>query len=218
VQEGSRIRNNETLLQHLEGLTDPDESVLAFGLGAIGPRTVLVAATDRRLLLERVGIGFRRKDLDSIMYGSLEAVEGRKGDSATPRWARMNIQSAVTERISTSLLFKRPGDSVTHINFRPMPMFRGNGGKGPEIADAIASHGPGVVTEIDLRSERKNETGCLARGFRGGVVTGVVFGAVSGIASGSVAGLAGGFGAGFITGAIVAPMLPGMKRQFTGRG
>lgn len=218
MQDRIRIRNGETLLQHLEGLTDPDENVLAFGLGAIGPGTVLVAATDRRLLLEKVGIGFRRKQLDSIMYGSLEAVEGRKGDSAAPRWAKMNVQSAVVERITTSLLLKKPGESVTHVHFRPMPMFRGNGGKGPEIADVIASHSPGIITEIDLKAERKDETGCLARGFRGGVLTGVVFGAISGIASGSVAGLAAGFGSGFIIGAIVAPMLPGMKRQFTGKG
>jgi hypothetical protein len=213
-----RVRSNEALAGHLGKLLDPGESLLAFGLGTSGLRTVIVAATDRRLLIERIGIGFRRRELASVPYGFIEAIEGRKGDSSAPSWAKMSLQSSLGDRMTTSVLLKRPGEQVMHLRFRALPTFRGNGGKGLEIADAVAVGRPGIRTMINLKEERGEEQGCLARGFGAGILSGVFFGAMGFFSAGTTRALAGAFLFGFCFGAVIAPIWTGIRRQWTGRG
>lgn len=218
MEVGPKVRNNETLEERLNGLIDPGETILAFGMGVIGARTLFAAATENRLILEKVGIGFKRKDLEYFMYDSLEAIEGRQGDSSMPGWAKISIESAIMNRITTSILVKRPGEKVLHIKFRSMPLFKGNGGKGLEIAQVIAERRPDVPTTIDLKAERGDEPGCLVRGLRWGVIAGAVCGVIGAIATGEVWGLAAFFGLGFMLGSIVSAFWRGMKTQMTGRG
>lgn len=218
MEAAARVRNNETLKARLETLLDPGEVLMAFGMGVIGARTIFAAATDRRLILERVGLGFKRKDLEYFMYDSLEAIEGRQGDSSMPGWAKFNIESAIMNRITTSILLKKPGEKVLHLQFRPMPLFKGNGGKGLELAQVIAVQRPDIKTEIDLKSERKDETGCLARGFKWGVISGAAGAVIGAVAVRDLWGIVAFFSVGFITGAIAAPFWRGLKTTITGRG
>lgn len=198
------IRSNEDLKRRMESFLDPGEVVISCGMGVMGTRTVLVAATDRRLLLEWVTITFRRKELQYIMYDSLEAVEGRKGESSRPAWARINLESAILDRISTSLLLKVPGERVMHIQFKPMPLFRGNGSRGPEIASVVHSQRPHVPRTIDLAAERQSEPGCLARSLRWGAWGAIAGTALGGIAIGRTEGILGLGVSGFLAGGLLA--------------
>jgi len=123
---GTGVRSNDDLRSRMESHLDPGEVLLAFGMGVIGTRTVLVASTDFRLIIEKVTITFKTKELEYIMYDSLEAIEGRQGESSTPGWAKFNIESAIMHRLSTSILVKKPGEKVIHIQFKAMPIFKGN--------------------------------------------------------------------------------------------
>jgi len=212
------IRNNDELRNRMQAMLEPGEVILAFGMGVIGTRTVLVAATNMRLILERVTITFNRKELEYIMYDSLEAIEGREGESSTPGWARINIQSAIMNRISTSVMIKKPGEKVVHIQFKPMPLFKGNGRKGIEIAQSIAVQIPGIKTTINLKEERKDEQGCLVRAFKWGALGGIAGAIIGAITVRNASGIAGFLFAGFFLGAIIAPFWRGIKTQFTGRG
>ena len=74
-----------------------------------------------------------------------------------PGWAKLNVESAIMHRITTSILVKKPGEKVIHIQFKPMPIFKGNSGKGLEIAQTVAVQRPDIKTDIDLKEERKDE-------------------------------------------------------------
>ncbi len=215
---GNGIRNNDELRDRMELLLEPGEVILAFGMGVTGTRTVLVAATDMRLILEKVTITFKRKELEYIMYDSLEAIEGRKGESSMPGWAKINIESAIMNRITTSVLIKIPGEKVTHIQFKPMLLFKGNSGKGIEIAQSIAMQRPEIKTSIDLKTERKDEPGCLVRAIKWGAIGGIGGALIGAVAIRNTGGIIGFLVAGFFLGAVIAPFWRGLKTQITGRG
>ncbi len=212
------IRSNDDLRNRMESLLDPGEVILAFGMGVIGTRTVLVAATNMRLIIEKVTITFKTKELEYIMYDSLEAIEGRQGESSIPGWAKINIQSAIMNRISTSIIIKKPGEKVSHIQFNPMALMKGNGGKGIEIAQSIVMQRPDIQTLIDMKEERKDETGCLFRALQWGAIGGIGGALIGAVAIRNIGGIVGFLIAGFIVGAVVAPFWRGMKTQITGRG
>jgi len=218
MENAVKVRSNETLKGRLQTLLDPGEVLMAFGMGTVGARTIFAAATDRRLILERVGMGFKRKDLEYFMYDSLEAIEGRQGDTSMPGWSKFNLESAILNKMTTSILVKVPGEKVLHLQFRSMPLFKGNGGKGLELAQVIAVQRPDITTQIDLKSERKDETGCLARGFRWGVITGAVGAVIGAVAVRELWGVVAFFFLGFITAAVAAPFWRGLKTNITGRG
>ena len=215
---GRGIRNNDELKSRMEALLEPGEVILACGMGTIGARTVLVAATDMRLIIEKVTITFKTKELESIMYDSLEAIEGRQGASSMPGWAKINVHSAIMNKISTSIVIKKPGEKVFHVQFQPMPLFKGNGGKGLEIAQAVAMQRPDMKTTIDMKEERKDEPGCLIRAIKWGAVGGIGGALIGAVAVGNIGGIMGFLGAGFFLGAIIAPFWRGMKTQITGKG
>ncbi|MCK4807305.1 MAG: hypothetical protein KAT09_06650 [Candidatus Aegiribacteria sp.] len=215
---GSGIRNNDELRDRMESHLEAGEVIFAFGMGVIGTRTVLVAATNMRLILEKVTITFKRKELEYIMYDSLEAIEGRKGESSMPGWAKINIESAIMNRISTSVMIKMPGAKVIHIQFKPMPLFKCNGGKGIEIAQSIVIQRPEIKTSIDLKAERKDEPGCLVRALKWGSIGGIGGALIGAVAIRNTGGIIAFLIAGFFLGAVIAPFWRGLKTQITGRG
>ena len=214
----SGIKNNDELSVRMKSVLEPGEVILACGMGTIAARTVLVAATDMRLIIEKVTITFKTKELESIMYDSLEAIEGRSGESSVPGWAKINVHSAIMNKISTSIMIKKPGEKVFHVQFQPMPMFKGNGGKGIEIAQAIAMQRPELKTTIDMKEERRNEPGCLVRALKWGAwggIGGVVIGAV---VVREINGIIAFLAVGFILGAVIAPFWRSLKTVITGKG
>ncbi len=214
----SGIRNNDELRGRMESHLEPGEVILAFGMGVIGTRTILVAATNMRLILEKVTISFKTKELEYIMYDSIEAIEGRQGESSMPGWAKINIHSAVMNKISTSIMIKKPGEKVFHVQFQPMPLFKGNSGKGIEIAQSIAMQRPEIQTVIDLREEREDEPGCLVRALKWGATGGIGGALIGVVAVRNMGGIIGFLIAGFFLGAVAAPFWRGLKTQITGRG
>lgn len=212
------IRNNDDLKDRMESLLEPGEVILAYGMGVIGTRTVLVAATNMRIILEKVTITFKRKELEYIMYDSLKAIEGRKGESSMPGWAKINIHSAIMNRITTSVMIKKPGEKVTHIQFKPMPLFKGNSGKGIEIAQSIAMQRPEILTAIDLKEERKDEPGCLVRALKWGGMGGIGGALIGAVAIRNIEGIIAFLITGFFLGAVISPFWRGLKSQITGRG
>ncbi len=215
---GNGIRNNDELKVRMESVLEPGEVILAFGMGTIGARTVLVAATDMRLIIEKVTITFKTKELESIMYDSLEAIEARQGESSTPGWAKINIRSAVMHKITTSIMIKKPGEKVFHVQFQFMPMLKGNSGKGIEIAQAVAMQRPDMMTTIDMKEERKNEPGCLVRAFKWGAWGGIAGALIGVVVMREIGGIIAFLGVGFFLGAVIAPFWRGMKTQITGKG
>ena len=215
---GNGIRNNDELKTRMESLLEPGEVILAWGMGTIGARTVLVAATDMRLIIEKVTITFKTKELEYIMYDSLEAIEGRQGESSMPGWAKINIHSAVMHKITTSIMIKKPGEKVFHIQFQFMPSFKGNSGKGIEIAQSIAMQRPEIKTTIDMKEERKDEPGCLVRAIKWGAWGGIGGALIGAVAVRNIGGIIGFLIAGFFLGAVIAPFWRGMKTQITGKG
>ncbi len=215
---GIGIRNSEDLKNRMESMLEPGEVILAFGLGVIGARTVLVAATSMRLILEKVTITFKSKELEYIMYDSLEAIEGRQGDSSMPGLAKINVHSAVMNRISTSVIIKKPGERIIHIKFQPMPKYKGNGGKGIEIAQSVVMQRPDIKTSIDLKAERKDEPGCLVRALKWGALGGAGGAVIGAVAMRNLPGIIAFLFVGFFLGAVIAPFWRGMKTQFSGRG
>ena len=215
---GNGIRNNDELKGRMESHLEPAEVIFAYGMGVIGTRTVLVAATNMRLILEKVTITFKRKELEYIMYDSLEAIEGRKGESSMPGWAKINIESVIMNRITTSVIIKKPGEKVTHIQFKPMPLFKGNSGKGIEIAQSIAMQRPELKTAIDLKEERKDEPGCLVRALKWGAVGGIGGALIGAVAVRNTGGIIAFIVLGFFLGAVIAPFWRGLKTQITGKG
>ncbi len=215
---GSGIRNNDELKARMEALLEPGEVVLAFGMGTIGARTVLAAATDMRLIIEKVTITFKTKEIESIMYDSLEAIEGRQGESSMPGWAKINIRSAVMHKITTSIMIKKPGEKVFHVQFQFMPVFKGNSGKGIEIAQAVAMQRPDLKTTIDMKAERKNEPGCLIRAFRWGAWGGIGGALIGAVVMRNISGIVVFLAVGFFLGAVIAPFWRGLKTQITGKG
>ena len=215
---GNGIRNNDELKTRMESLLEPGEVILAWGMGTIGARTVLVAATDMRLIIEKVTITFKTKELECIMYDSLEAIEGRQGESSMPGWAKINIHSAVMHKITTSIMIKKPGEKVFHIQFQFMPSFKGNSGKGIEIAQSIAMQRPEIKTTIDMKEERKDEPGCLVRALKWGAIGGIGGALIGVVVMRDVGVIIAFLGIGFFLGAVIAPFWRGMKTQITGKG
>ena len=215
---GNGIRNNDELKTRMESLLEPGEVILAWGMGTIGARTVLVAATDMRLIIEKVTITFKTKELEYIMYDSLEAIEGRQGESSMPGWAKINIHSAVMHKITTSIMIKKPGEKVFHIQFQFMPSFKGNSGKGIEIAQSIAMQRPEIKTTIDMKEERKDEPGCLVRALKWGAIGGIGGALIGVVVMRDVGVIIAFLGIGFFLGAVIAPFWRGMKTQITGKG
>ncbi len=215
---GNGIRNNDELKSRMEALLEPGEVILACGMGTIGARTVLVAATDMRLIIEKVTITFKTKELESIMYDSLEAIEGRQGESSMPGWAKINVRSAVMHKITTSIMIKKPGEKVFHVQFQFMPVFKGNSGKGIEIAQAVAMQRPDLKTTIDMKTERKDEPGCLVRALKWGAWGGIGGALIGVVVIRDFGGIIAFLGVGFFLGAVIAPFWRGLKTQITGKG
>ena len=215
---GNGIRNNDELRARMESLLEPGEVILAFGMGTIGTRTVFAAATNMRLIIEKVTITFKTKELESIMYDSLEAIEGRKGESSMPGWAKINVHSAILNKISTSIMIKKPGEKVSHVQFQPMPLFKNNSGKGIEIAQAIAMQRPDIKTTIDMKEERKDEPGCLVRAFKWGAWGGIGGALIGVVVVRDVGGIIAFLAVGFFLGAVIAPFWRGLKTHITGKG
>ena len=182
-------------------------------------KNVIVGATSERLILEYLTIGLRTRDVQSIPYGSLKAVEARKGDSTIPGWAKINLQLAAMSAFTTSLVIEKAGEPPFHILFRPMPGVGDNRAAAIEIGRIISESRPEIATEVTYSSvgEGGKRAGCV-RALRWGVTGGIVFAIPLGFFLGDAAG----FAAGFFTGALVVGLLsffwPMLTRGFTGRG
>ena len=135
-----------------------------------------------------------------------------------PGWAKINIHSAVMHKITTSIMIKKPGEKVFHIQFQPMPLFKGNSGKGIEIAQAVAMQKPDMNTTIDMKEERKDEPGCLVRALKWGAWWGIGGALIGAVVMREVGGIIAFLGVGFFLGAVIAPFWRGMKTHITGRG
>lgn len=186
--------DREGLRQSLEKHLDTGEVLLAWGLGALGFRTVPVAATDRRLIL-------LTREAESLDYSRIEAVEAGPGDSALPGWAKIDIGNAVMNAMTTHLVVKPLGDPPRHYLFRPYPSYSENRAAGIQIGRAILSVRPSLPGGEALGICRRSRPGkavwwkwALRTGCAGAVVVAVLSRAWEGSIAGFVLGsFVGGF-------------------------
>jgi hypothetical protein len=211
------IRNQGDLMERLSETAGHSEEILDCGWGTVGARNVLVGVTGTRLLLEYTTIGMKTKSVDEIPFSMIEAIESRKGDSTIPGWARINVQNAILDALTTSLVVKKTGERSIHVSFRPLPGFRGNREAGLRIARVIIELRPDIADTVDLQSERKAEGSTAGRSFRVALLTGILL-AVPFAFIGGVPGAVAGFFAGAVTGGVFALFWPYLRRTVTGRG
>ncbi|MBN1435206.1 hypothetical protein JW921_10635 [Candidatus Fermentibacterales bacterium] len=211
--------DRDTIEQRLAAHLGAGERLLAWGWGTLGMKNVLTAATSQRLLLEFVSIGLRTREVQSMPYGSLEAVETRKGDSTIPGWAKLNLQLAAMSAFTTSLVLKKVGEPPFHILFRPMPRLGDNRGAALEIGRIIMEMRPELPTSVDYAGDAgdSRRPGC-ATALRWGVVGGVVLAVPVGVALGGPEGFAAGFFAGALVAGLFSFFWAMIRRSFTGTG
>jgi len=101
------LRGNEDLHARMQALLGYDEVLLDAGWGSVGPRNVLLGVTETRLILEYVSIGLKTKRVEEIPFDLLDALEVKKGDSTIPGWAKINLQSALVNALTTSLIIRK---------------------------------------------------------------------------------------------------------------
>ena len=211
------IKSNEDLRERLRDITGHGEELIESGWGTVGAKNVLVGVTKSRLLLEYVTIGMKTKKVDEMPFSLIDAIESRKGDSTIPGWARINIQNAIMNALTTSLIVRKTGERSVHITFRPLPRFKGNMEAGLRIARIISDHRPDLPTTVDLQDERKSEGSAAMRGLKAAVITGLIAGVPFAFVGGIPGAVAGLF-TGAVIGGVFALFWPYLKRTVTGRG
>jgi hypothetical protein len=211
------MRNNDDLRERLSETAGHSEEILDYGWGTVGARNVLVGVTGTRLILEYTTLRMKTKSVDEIPFSMIEAIESRKGDSTIPGWARINVQNAILDALTTSLVVKKTGERSIHVSFRPLPGFRGNREAGLRIARLVIERRPDIVETVDLKSERKAGGSAAGRSFRVALLAGAIL-AVPFAFVGGFPGAVAGFFAGAVTGSVFALFWPYLKRTMTGRG
>jgi len=210
------LRGNEDLRARMQALLGYDEALLDAGWGAVGARSVLLGVTETRLILEYVSIGLKTKRVVEIPFDLLDAIEVRKGDSTIPGWAKINLQSAIVNALTTSLIVRKTGERSVHINFRSIPRFEGNREAGIRFARIIGNARPDIPSTVDLSVERKQDGSAGMRVLKAAIITGFLF-AVPFAFAGGFYGALGGAVSGIVVGGIFALFWPALKRTLTGR-
>ncbi len=210
------LRGNEDLHARMQALLGYDEVLLDAGWGAVGARNVFIGVTETRLILEYVTISLKTKRIDEIPFDQLDALEVRKGDSTIPRWARINIESAIVNALTTSLIIRKTGERSIHINFRSIPRFEGNRNAGVRLAEIIGNARPDIPSTVDLSSERKQDDSTGMRVLKAAIITGFLF-AVPLAFAGGFYGALGGALSGAVVGGVFSLFWPALKRTLTGR-
>ena len=211
------LRGNEDLHERMQALLGYDEGLLDAGWGSVGARNVLLGVTETRLILEYVSIGLKTKKVEEISFDMLDALEVRKGDSTISGWARINLQNAITNALTTSLIIRKTGEKSVHITFRSIPRFEGNREAGVRIARIIGNSRPDIPSTVDLCSERKQDGSAGMRILKAAIVTGFLF-AVPFAFAGGFYGALGGAISGAVVGGVFSLFWPDLKRTLTGRG
>jgi hypothetical protein len=209
--------DRETLRQRMEKHLDTGEALLAWGWAATGFRNVLVAATDRRLILDTIGLGLRTRDIESLEYSRLEVMAAGPGDSTLPGWAKINIENAIMDAVTTHLAVKPLGGPIRHYLFRPYPFYGENKAAGLEIGQAIVSIRPSMPGDEAL-ARIKGESKGRVVWSRWGVVAGAASGIFLAIVTRSWGGAVAGAFAGFLLGAVAAIAWNAIRTMASGRG
>lgn len=212
-----RKLDREALRQRLSRKLEAGEELLAWGWAVSGFRNVLIGASRCRLLLDHSKLNLETDRLEMIEFSRLEAIDAGRGDSSIPGWAKINLQNAIMDSVTTHLVIKLSGEEPRHYLFRPMPSVGDNCRAGLEIARVIAEACPGLPTEIDLKAWRR-ESGKGSAWLRWGLCGAVLLAAVLGLGAGHPVAAVAGAAAGFATGAVFAAGWNAITVSVRGRG
>jgi hypothetical protein len=209
--------DREALRQRMEKHLESGEALLAWGWASYGFLNVLMAATDRRLILETIGFTCRTREMESLDYSRLEAVAAGAGDSTIPGWAKINIENAVMSAMTTHLVVKPLGDAPRHYLFRPFPFYPENKAAGLELGQAVRSVRPSLPGEEALKGFRRASSGRATWwkwGGAGGGVIGLLLAILTTSWEGAIAGLI----LGLFLGAVLAIGWNAVRTIASGRG
>jgi hypothetical protein len=134
--------DGEALRQRLSAHLPAGEELLAWGWGVMGIRNAFVGASSSSLVIETVRLSLETSSLELIDLSRLQAVSAGAGDSSMPGWSKLNIESAITEAVTTHLRVWLDGERSRHYLFRPMPFIPGNSRAGVELGRVIAAARP----------------------------------------------------------------------------
>lgn len=157
------IKNTEELLARLTEASG--ESVLESGWGMMGMRNVLVGVTSTALVLEFISVTFKTKELRRIPFEEMELLCPARGDASTPTLMKINVQAAMTDAMTGTLLVKLPGEKLMNITFNMMPRFKANNKAPFRIAEIVQSANPSLIKAPDVGAAREkfDKAGCMKR-------------------------------------------------------
>lgn len=209
--------DREALRRRLSQELGTGEELLAWGWAVSGFRNVLIGASGSRLVLDHVRLNLETDRLEVIEFSRLEAVDAGRGDSSLPGWAKINLQNALLDSVTTHLVIKPSGEEPRHYLFRPMPLMGDNRKAGLEIARVIAEACPGLPTEIDLKAWRRGSEK-TSSWWRWGLCGAALLAGVLGLGAGHPAAAVAGAAAGFLVGALFAIGWNSIRVIARGRG
>jgi hypothetical protein len=134
--------DGEALRQRLSAHLPAGGELLAWGWGVMGIRNVFVGASSRSLVIESVRLSLATDSLEVIDFSRIDALSAGAGDSSMPGWSKLNIESAITEAVTTHLRIWIDGGRSRHYLFRPMPFIPGNSRAGIELGKVISAARP----------------------------------------------------------------------------
>ncbi len=213
------VKNTEELVQRLTEAAG--EGVTECGWGMLGIRNVFVGVTPSALVLEFITVSYKTRELRRIPFEELELVFAARGDASTPTLLKLNLQGAIGQATSGTLLVKVKGEKLLNIVFNVMPRFHENHRAPFRMAEYVSALDPELVKAPELADAREKFSmgGCM-RLFA--ILTGVlsiifalIMGHVSGWEEGAM--IAGG-GMGVLLAAVFAPLGHWLKRIISGRG
>ncbi len=213
------VKNTKELFQRLTEAAG--EGVTECGWGVLGIRNVFVGVTPSALVLEFVTVSCKTRELRRIPFEDLELVFAAGGDASTPTLLKLNLQGAIGQATSGTLLVKVKGEKLLNIIFNAMLRFHENHKAPFRIAEYVSALKPELVKapEPADAGEKFSMGGCM-RLFA--ILTGVfsiVLALIIGLATGWEADtMIAGVGAGVILAAVFAPLGHWMKRIISGMG